>query len=39
MMLPISTDAPVYHWPFVTVGLIAINTAVFVLIGSLCRAC
>ena len=33
MLIPIGTDAPVYHWPVVTVGLIAINTAVFFLVG------
>lgn len=27
---PVSTDAPVYHWPFATVGLIAVNILVFV---------
>ena len=29
MLFPYSTDAPIYHWPFATVGLIAINTVVF----------
>lgn len=29
MFLPYNTDAPIYHWPFATVGLIAVNTAVF----------
>jgi membrane associated rhomboid family serine protease len=33
MLIPIGTDAPVYHLPVVTVGLIAINTAVFFLVG------
>lgn len=33
MLIPIGTDAPVYHWPVVTVGLIAVNTALFFLIG------
>jgi membrane associated rhomboid family serine protease len=27
MILPYSTDAPIYHWPFATVGLIVLNTA------------
>ncbi|TWT73699.1 Rhomboid family protein [Posidoniimonas polymericola] len=27
---PVSTDAPVYHWPFATVGLIAANILIFV---------
>ena len=26
---PVSTDAPVYHFPFATIGLIAVNTLVF----------
>jgi membrane associated rhomboid family serine protease len=29
MLIPYSTDAPVYHWPFATVGLIAVNVAIF----------
>lgn len=29
MFLPYSTDAPIYHWPYATVGLIAVNTVVF----------
>ncbi len=33
MLIPIGTDAPVYHWPVITVGLIAVNTALFFLIG------
>ncbi len=34
MLLPYSTDAPIYHWPYVTVGLIVVNTVVFVgLVG------
>lgn len=28
MLIPISTDAPIYHWPFATVGLIVVNTLV-----------
>jgi membrane associated rhomboid family serine protease len=28
---PYSTDAPVYHWPFATVFLIAVNVVVFVV--------
>ena len=30
MFLPYNTDAPIYHWPYATVGLIAVNTAVLV---------
>ena len=29
MFIPYSTDAPIYHWPVATVGLIVVNTAVF----------
>jgi membrane associated rhomboid family serine protease len=31
---PINTDAPIYHWPKATVGLIAANLLAFVLIAS-----
>jgi membrane associated rhomboid family serine protease len=29
IIFPFDTDAPVYHWPFATVGLIIVNTAIF----------
>lgn len=29
MFFPYSTDAPIYHWPIATVGLIAINVSVY----------
>jgi membrane associated rhomboid family serine protease len=29
MIVPWGTDAPVYHYPFATIGIIALNTAVF----------
>lgn len=29
MIIPYSTDAPLYHWPVMTVSLIIINTVVF----------
>lgn len=29
MLFPYNTDAPLYHWPVSTVGLIAVNTAAF----------
>ena len=29
MIIPYSTDAPLYHWPVMTVSLIVINTVVF----------
>ena len=34
-MIPYSTDAPVYHWPVATVGLIAANVAVLVAVMTL----
>jgi membrane associated rhomboid family serine protease len=30
MLIPYSTDAPVYYWPFATVGLIVANVAIFI---------
>ncbi len=30
MMIPIRTDAPIYHFPFVTIGLIVVNVFAFV---------
>ena len=37
MFIPYSTDAPIYHWPVATVGLIVANTVIFfaVLSGSI----
>ncbi|MFO0947629.1 MAG: rhomboid family intramembrane serine protease [Planctomycetota bacterium] len=29
MLIPCNTDAPIYHWPYATVGIIAVNVAVF----------
>src|SRR5687768_4391877 len=29
MLIPYSTDAPIYYWPFATVGLIAANVLIF----------
>lgn len=29
MLIPLTCDAPVYHWPFATVGLIVVNVLVF----------
>ncbi|MGI9429311.1 MAG: rhomboid family intramembrane serine protease [Bythopirellula sp.] len=29
MLIPYSTDAPIYHWPVATVGLIVANTIIF----------
>lgn len=30
MLFPYSTDAPIYHWPFATVGVIVANVVAFV---------
>lgn len=30
MFVPYNTDAPLYHWPLVTVGLIVLNTVLFI---------
>ncbi len=32
LIIPVSTDAPVYHWPFATVGTIVANTLIFLFI-------
>src|SRR5262245_50368908 len=29
MFIPYGTDAPIYHWPFATVGLIVVNVVLF----------
>ena len=29
MLIPYNTDAPIYHWPFATVGMIVVNAYVF----------
>ncbi|MBL8848433.1 MAG: rhomboid family intramembrane serine protease, partial [Planctomycetaceae bacterium] len=34
VLAPINTDAPIYHWPRATVGLIAANVVAFLAIGS-----
>ncbi|MCG6156927.1 rhomboid family intramembrane serine protease [Rubinisphaera margarita] len=31
-LIPIGTDAPIYHWPYGTVALIVINTLLFFLV-------
>ena len=33
LLLPYGTDAPVYYWPFTTVGLIVVNVLVFASAG------
>jgi membrane associated rhomboid family serine protease len=35
MLIPYSTDAPIYHWPFATLGTIVVNALVFFGILSL----
>lgn len=34
VLAPINTDAPIYHWPRATVGLILVNVAAFILTAS-----
>lgn len=29
MLIPYNTDAPIYHWPIATVGMIVLNTIIF----------
>lgn len=33
-MIPISTDAPIYHYPVVSIGLIVVNVIVFAMTGA-----
>lgn len=33
IIIPLSTDAPIYHWPWMTLLLIALNVLVFVITG------
>jgi len=33
MIIPWSTDAPIYHWPIATAGLIAANVLAFIALG------
>ena len=33
MMIPLSTDAPVYHYPFVSIVLIVVNVVAFLITG------
>ncbi len=33
MIIPLSTDAPVYHFPFATIGLIVVNVICFLISG------
>src|SRR6516162_6031283 len=32
IVIPTGTDAPIYHWPFATVGLIVLNVALLFLV-------
>ena len=32
-LIPINTDAPLYHFPYATIGLIVVNTVCFVATG------
>lgn len=33
IIIPLNTDSPIYHWPWMTVVLIAVNSVIFVLTG------
>jgi membrane associated rhomboid family serine protease len=35
MLIPYNTDAPIYHWPYATLGTIILNALVFLGISSL----
>src|SRR4051794_15051327 len=35
MLIPYSTDAPIYHWPFATVGTIVVNIAIWLLVAAM----
>src|SRR3954449_1261478 len=35
LIIPTGTDAPIYHWPYMTVGLIVLNIAVFLAVPPL----
>jgi membrane associated rhomboid family serine protease len=35
MLIPYSTDAPIYHWPFATVGTIIVNVLVFLFVWAM----
>ncbi len=37
IVIPTGTDAPIYHWPYATVGLIVLNV-VLALLSRRCRA-
>jgi membrane associated rhomboid family serine protease len=32
LVIPTGTDAPIYHWPYVTIGLIVVNVALMFLV-------
>ena len=34
MLIPYRTDAPIYHFPYATIGLIAVNVIAFALMAS-----
>ncbi len=33
MLIPLGTDAPLYHFPYATIGLIAVNVVCFAVTG------
>src|SRR5438067_9458478 len=34
MLIPYNTDAPIYHWPFATLGTIIVNVLVFLFLAA-----
>ncbi len=36
MLIPYNTDAPLYHWPYATIGLIATNVLCFIGVSIVC---
>ena len=35
IIVPVGTDAPIYHWPFATLGLIVVNTTIYFMTSPL----
>ena len=35
MLIPYNTDAPIYHWPFATLGTIIVNALFFLTIAAM----
>src|SRR5947209_3280811 len=35
MLIPYATDAPIYHWPFATLGTIIVNVLIFIPVAAM----